>query len=220
MLSLNKIHPGRTGLLTGLLTGMALGLAAFASPAVADSHEKDASEFIQVMANQAVKALTDRSISRQQRIERFRRIFKEHFAVKPIGKWILGRHWRRATAEERQAYLALFEDLIVISYVDRFAQYTGETLTISKTLAHNEKTVTVFSQIAHSGGGGPVRIDWRVGGGYGAYKVLDVTVEGLSMSTTLKSDFSSIIRREGGKVAGLLEALRQKTSSLRPTAVN
>ena len=35
------------------------------------------------------------------------------------------------------------------------------------------------------------------------------------MSTTLRSDFGSIIRREGGKVAGLIEVLRDKTKSLR-----
>ena len=37
------------------------------------------------------------------------------------------------------------------------------------------------------------------------------------MSQTQRSEFSSVIKREGGKVSGLLEALRKKTKILRET---
>ena len=37
------------------------------------------------------------------------------------------------------------------------------------------------------------------------------------MSTTLRSDFGSIIRRSGGKVAGLIDELRKKTKHLKET---
>jgi phospholipid transport system substrate-binding protein len=179
------IRGGRINLvIAGLLFGLLAFAGPFTSPASADSHEKGASLFVREVADQAVRALTGPDISRSRRIEQFRRIFKAHFAVEPIGRWILGRHWRRATVEERGIYLSLFEDLIVISYVDRFARYTGETLTINRTLAYNEKTAMVFSEIVPAGGSAPIRIDWRVGSRNGVYRILDLTVEGLSMRAT------------------------------------
>ncbi len=48
-------------------------------------------------------------------------------------------------------------------------------------------------------------------------KILDVIVEGASMSQTLRSDFGSIIRQKGGKVSGLLDVLRVKTAALENT---
>ena len=151
--------------------------------------------------------------SRRGRSPKF--LFNDHFAVEAIGKWILGRHWRQATVDEREKYLALFEDLIVVSYVDRFAEYTGEHLNVTRTVVVDSTNVTVFSEIMRPTGGPPVRVDWRVGSLDQTLKIVDVVVEGTSMSATLRSDFGSIIRRNGGGVAGLIAEMREKTQSLR-----
>jgi phospholipid transport system substrate-binding protein len=41
--------------------------------------------------------------------------------------------------------------------------------------------------------------------------VIDVVVEGVSMRVTQRDEFAAVIRRNGGKVEGLLAALRRKT---------
>jgi ABC-type transporter MlaC component len=65
-----------------------------------------------------------------------------------------------------------------------------------------------------------VQVLWRVGARGEIIKILDVVVEGASMSQTLRSDFGSIIRQRDGKVSGLLEELRVKTASLKADAGN
>jgi phospholipid transport system substrate-binding protein len=197
------------------LVGLALTWAAGGSVGAAESLEVRAETFIASLTENAVQALTVEGASRTERVRRFRRLFNDHFAVRGIAKWILGRYWRRASDRERGEYLTLFEDMIVVSYVDRFANYTGETLAITKTVALDDGNAMVFSEIARPAGGPPVRVDWRVATEDGRLRVVDVVVEGTSMSTTLRSDFGSIIRRQGGKVAGLIEVLRAKTKSLR-----
>ncbi|HEC14708.1 MAG TPA: ABC transporter substrate-binding protein [Rhodospirillales bacterium] len=181
----------------------------------AGSLEEKAQQYIEDLSGQAIKSLTAKGLTRDERIKRFRTMFKERFAVRGIGKWILGRYWKKATPKERKDYLKLFEDLMVISYVDRFATYAGEQLQTTKTLPNNKTTVTVYTEIAQPDAGPPVRVDWRVGVKGDILKVVDVVVEGTSMSSTLRSDFGSIIRREGGSIAGLIKALREKTTSLR-----
>ena len=184
----------------------------------AASVEEGAKAFIDTLSEQALKSLTTKGVSRPERIERFRTLFKENFAVTTIGKWILGRYWPKATQEQQTEYLKLFEDLIVVSYVDRFAQYTGEGLKINKTLANSERMATVFSEITQPGNTAPVRVDWRVGKNSDSYKIFDVVVEGTSMSQTMRSDFGSIIRQKGGQISGLLEVLREKTAALKKDA--
>ena len=194
-----------------------LVLVAAAGPPVegATDAEARASNFIDALAGDAIEALTVSEVPRPERIARFRTIFNDHFAVAAIGKWILGRHWKRASPDEREDYLVLFEDLIVVSYVDRFAEYVGERLNVTRTVAVDSANVTVFSEIMRPTGGPPIRVDWRVGSLDQDLKIVDVVVEGTSMSATLRSDFGSIIRRKGGQVAGLIAEMRDKTQSLR-----
>ena len=178
----------------------------------------EARVFIEALAGDAIKALTVNDVGRGERIERFRTLFNDHFAVDTIGKWVLGRYWRRAKPKERDEYLILFEDYIVASYVERFAEYTGQKLLVTKAIAEDGTSATVYSEIHLPGGGNlPVRVNWRVDGVVGDFKIVDLVVEGVSMSTTLRSDFGSITRRDGGKVAGLLSVLRKKTASLKKT---
>lgn len=197
-----------------VLGGLAAAILLPPRVATATTFEDGARAFVISLSDRALANLTDKTIPRPERIARFRALFNEHFAVKSIGRWVLGRHWRKATKSERREYLMLFEDLLVVSYVDRFAAYASTGLKITRTLVQSEKVATVYSRIVQHGGTA-VRIAWRIGRRGGAYKVADVVIEGTSMSNTMRSDFGSIIRRRGGKVAGLIEALREKTRSLK-----
>jgi len=180
--------------------------------------EEGADTFLRSLANKAVQSLTEADTPRAERIKRFRIMFKENFAVRSIGKFVLGRNWRKASDDEKKEYLTLFEDLMVVTYVDRFQRYAGEALKVTKARAETDNIATVFSEIERPGGAKAIRVDWRVGTNGTIYKVLDVIVEGTSMSNTLRSDFGSIVRREGNGVSGLLVALRKKTAALKAEA--
>lgn len=168
-----------------------------------------AGTFITSMADKAIAALTEEGISREKRVARFRVLLNENFAVKTIGRWVLGRYWRKATYAERAEYLRLFENLIVTSYVDRFERYSGETLTVTKTVVKKSGDAIVYSQITRSRGVRPIKVNWRVRTKEGKYKIVDVIVEGISMGQTQRSEFASVIRKNGGNVSGLLMELRK-----------
>lgn len=201
-------------LLGALLVGVLVIGQALSQPAHAGI-EEGADAFVRSLADKAIQSLTEADVARAERVNRFRVMFKENFAVRSIGKFVLGRYWRRASDDEKQEYFTLFEDLMVVTYVDRFQRYAGEALKVSRARAETETIATVFSEIERPGGAQPIRVDWRVGTNGTIFKILDVIVEGTSMSNTLRSDFGSIVRREGGKVAGLLVKLREKTAALK-----
>ncbi|MDX9861728.1 MAG: ABC transporter substrate-binding protein [Rhodospirillales bacterium] len=203
------------GRMTAAVTAAILATCLAVTPASAEPDDA-ARQFITSLADRAIQALTTSDIPRAERIRRFRTLFNDHFAVNDIGKWVLGRHWSRTTPAEQTEYLRLFEDYIVASYVDRFAAYTGEKLRIVRTVTEGDGRATVFSEITlPESGKTPIRVDWRVAGVAPAIKIVDLVVEGVSMSTTLRSEFGSIVRRDGGKIDGLLTVLRDKTASIK-----
>ena len=93
-----------------------------------------AEAFVASLADDAIAALTTAGASREQRENRARELLARYFAVDTIGRWVLGRYWQQATPAQQTDYLTLFEDLIVTTYVDRFSRYSGERLTVSRSL--------------------------------------------------------------------------------------
>jgi len=183
-----------------------------------DDPEKAASQFIQGLSDDALSALTDKKATRQTRVDRFRTLFEDRFAVRSIGKFVLGRNWRKANKDQREEYLRLFEDLMVVSYVDQFNRYTGSGLKIVKTRVEKNNAATVFSEINSAQGAKKIIVIWRVAHKNRIYKILDVIVAGTSMSNTLRHDFASIVKRNGGKVSALIEELKTKTENLKQAA--
>lgn len=173
----------------------------------------EAKVFIEKLAAQAIAALTPHDISREERERRCRELLRTNFAVEAIGQFVLGRHWRTATAEERAEFMTLFEDLIVGTYAERFSHYSGQQLDVYDATTEPETgDVLVKSQIERTGGA-PVQVGWRVRQMPEGLQIVDVTVEGVSMGVTQRSDFASVIRNKGGTVAGLIEEMRKRVHS-------
>ncbi|MBC8159529.1 MAG: ABC transporter substrate-binding protein [Rhodospirillales bacterium] len=186
---------------------VAIGVCGVPS-ARADNAEARASAFIESLAERAISALTEENVAREDRVERFRELLNDNFAVKTIGRWVLGRYWKRASKEQQTEYLQLFEDLIVTTYVDRFEAYSDEQIVVSKAEAGSGSDFLVKTTISRPSGGNPVKVSWRVRARDETFKIVDVVVEGVSMGQTQRSEFASVIRRNGGTVEGLLSKLR------------
>ena len=193
------------------ITTTAVFLAAFAIVAFPVFANGTAERFIGGLADKAVAALTERDITRDERVSRFRTLLNDHFDVRTIGRWVLGRYWRRATPAEREEYFALFEDLIVFTYVDRFTKYSGEALAVTGAKDVDEMDTLVFSEITRAdAGSAPLRVDWRLRARDDGYLIVDVMVAGISMGQTQRAEFASVIRTNGGTVEALLEKLRAR----------
>ena len=196
------------------LASAASAAALAAPPALAAVDPEAAKTFIRALANEAIQLMGRKDLPQPERIQKFRELFTRGFDVEAIGRFVLGRYWRDATDAEQREYLKLFEDLILATYAGRFSEYSGETLTVLDAKADEDRFTLVTSQINRTGGSPPIRLDWRVAEGKGGFKIVDVIVEAVSMSVTQRSEFASVIQRGGGKIGGLLAALRDKTKNL------
>ena len=178
----------------------------------ADDFTNGAEQFIVSLADDATSSLTSETLTEKERQKKFRGLLNSYFDINGIGKWALGRYWRKTSKSERLEYLVLFENLIVSTYANRFNKYTKEKLTVKGSSSRGKFTL-VKSQI-NGGKEKPIRIEWRLTRPNVNYKIFDIVIEGVSMIRTQRSEFSSVIRRNGGKVSNLLAALRKKTTKL------
>jgi phospholipid transport system substrate-binding protein len=204
----------RRAFLIGVTRLLAIGLAGpveFVGRNAAAS--ADPAEFIRNLGDQALAELVGSDITKAERAERFRKLLVANFDVPAIGKTVLGRYWRAATPDEQQEYLKLFEDFLVGNYAQRFGQYAGEKFTTAGVRGDGDNMITVLTLIARPNGQ-TARLDWLMRPDGDGYKILDLKIEGISMSETHRSEFASVIQNSGGKVAGLIDALRKKAAQL------
>jgi len=185
----------------------AVAMAA-ALPARAADISGPAAGFVQSLGEKALSTINDSSLGDADRKARFRKLFLDGFDVPAIGRFVLGKYWRVATDDEKAEFLRLFEDMVIRTYSARFKDFGGVNFKVSTSRSEGEDHAMVASQIIFPDGKPPVKIDWRVLSPKGQLKIVDVLVEGVSMSVTQQEEFSSLIQRQGGQVGGLIQHLR------------
>ncbi|MCW5748488.1 MAG: ABC transporter substrate-binding protein [Alphaproteobacteria bacterium] len=177
--------------------GVLVALGPFAGPAAA----QDAGALISGIANK-VLALLRAGVSDDERERALAEILRDSFNMPAIGRMVLGRHWNVATPEQRQRFLAAFEKAEVKAYSNRFKEYAGQSLIVGK-VTRNSPQEMVDAQIIQPNGQ-PIKLVWEVVDG----KIVDVTIEGVSMAITRRSDFNAYIQRHG--IDGLIAELERR----------
>jgi phospholipid transport system substrate-binding protein len=192
------------------ILGPALSLLVVALPALAAPAPSDAARFIEDRSSAVIQLVDDPTLSPEERENRLHAIAVETFDVPSIARWVLGRYWAMATPAERKEYSAEFEHYMVHVYTGRFRLYPDAKVRITGERPENERTV-VRSQITWRGSAEPAKVDWWVRKTGNAYKILDVSVDGVSQLLLWRDEFASVIQQHDGKVAGLIEHLKEKT---------
>ena len=210
----DRAQPGRTVRLSvarrRLLAALGLAILLPVVPIGSAAADEETELFIRDLGDKAVGQLTGDDLTDADRAERFRALLLQHFDVPQIGEYVLGRYWRNATPEEQAEYLRLFEDYLVVSYSQRFAEYTGEAFEVVSSRAQSDNLEMVRSYVV-TRSGEKAKLDWIIERQDGELLILDLKVEGLSMSETHRSEFASVIQNNGGQLTALLDALRKKT---------
>jgi phospholipid transport system substrate-binding protein len=193
-----------TGLIIGLMAVVPTVAAAKTSPEVAQ-------QFIQKLGDEAVKVLSDKSIPLSQREAQIREILRRNFDLETIGRFVLSRHWRTATPDEKSEYMSLFSEYVLRTYARRLGAYGNETFQITSSKPLGSRDAIVLTKITTQAGGQPITAGWRVRDRNDSYKIIDVMVEGVSMAAAQRSEFESVIQKQG--LNGLIEILRAKVSA-------
>ena len=181
------------------------------SIAVLASTEKigaGAQKFIDGMAQRALDFLADAALSHEQKSNEFRKLLQDSFDMETIGRFALGRYWRTATPEQRKEYQKLFREMVVQVYSERFRDYEGQHVETRSFRIDGDNDTIVTSFIVPQDGA-EIQVDWRVRYKNSHYQIVDVVVEGVSMSVTQRSDFSSVIQRGGGDIQVLISHLKK-----------
>jgi len=122
-----------------------------------------------------------------------------HFDFRRMSQWVLGRAWRNATPEQRDRFVAAFRDLLVRTYSTALLNYRDqEIIYIPVPFKPGDDEALVKTEVKQSGGQPNIPIHYSFFKNRdGAWKVYDVTIEGVSLVTNYRSVYTTKIRDKG-----------------------
>jgi phospholipid transport system substrate-binding protein len=131
-----------------------------------------------------------------------------HFDFERMSRMVLGKHWSRASKEQQQQFIAEFRSLLIRTYASALTKYRNQTIEYKPFRAQPSDTdVTVKTQIVQPGGQ-PLPIDYSLVKKEDGWKVYDVVIEGVSLVTNYRGQFSTEVRQSG--MDGLIQRLAEK----------
>ncbi|MGB1539789.1 MAG: MlaC/ttg2D family ABC transporter substrate-binding protein [Rickettsiales bacterium] len=189
-----------------MIAGLAWSVAAQSPDAAKNYASKIGDRVLSVMNN--------KSLSDSKKLDDLEALFVNVVDVDWVGRFVLGKYWRSATEEQKKAYLDAYRVFLIKHYTSRFADYSGETFELPVAREDRENEYFVRMEIARPAGQAPVVVDYRLRYDQAKkdFKVFDIIVEGVSLISTQRSEFGSVVGRKG--LDTLIEKLKAKTDKL------
>jgi phospholipid transport system substrate-binding protein len=141
-----------------------------------------------------------------------------HFNFEHMTKLAVGKSWRTATTEQKQALMSEFRIMLVRTYTKAFTSYRDQTVEIKPFKLDPAATeVTIKTSIVKPGSQQPILVDYDMEKMPAGWKVYDLTVEGVSLVTSYRGTFADQIQQIG--IDGLIKTLADKNKTAAANAV-
>ena len=134
-----------------------------------------------------------------------------NFNFDHVCRLVLGKNFSKASKEQQDAFQREFRTLLIRTYASALSKYRNQTIEYKpmRDIA-DDKQVTVKTQILQPGGQ-PIGVDYTLEQMGDVWKVYDITIEGVSLVTNYRGQFSNEVRQGG--MDGLIQKLVEKNKS-------
>ena len=116
-----------------------------------------------------------------------------------MSKLILGKHWKKATPEQRKAFIRAFRNLLVNTYTKSLKQYANQEIRFfPERTKIKGKYATVYSEFVPGNGQRNVPVIYKLRKDKnGNWKAYNLEIEGLSVVKNFRTDFNAEIKAKG-----------------------
>ena len=135
-----------------------------------------------------------------------------------MSKWVLGKHWKQASEEQRSEFIIQFKELLVRTYARALLEYSGQEIKYFPVEQNPESNLAVVRTELTSKSSAQLPILYRMHQKNEEWKVVDVSVDGVSLVTTYRGSFATQIKKNG--FDSLLNELSKKNARLEKTISN
>lgn len=128
--------------------------------------------------------------------------------VTGMSRSVLGRQaWNKASAVERQAFTRSFTDLVIRTYANPLAEYTGETVKFLPVRGSVDGQFVRVNSIIIRPNGQRIPLTYSLVAKNNNWKIYDLSVEGVSLLQSFRTQFGQIL--QNSSMQDLLAQMRK-----------
>jgi phospholipid transport system substrate-binding protein len=134
-----------------------------------------------------------------------------NFNFERVSRLVLGKNWTRATTEQKASFQKEFRTLLLRTYATALSKYKDQKIEfLPLRMVDDAKTASVKTKIIQSGGQ-PIAVDYSLAQEDNTWKVYDIVIEGVSLVTNYRGQFSQEVRQNG--LDSLIKKLASKNAN-------
>ena len=183
----------------------------------ASAATNDADEIVRNTSSQVIARLAEQKENLSAHPDRLYGLIQElvvpHFDFPIMSRWVLGKAWNTIDAGNQAKFIEQFRTMLVRTYAKALMEYSDETIEFLPMESDpNSNLVVVKSQVVGRGSGNLIPINYRMHISGGDWKVIDISVDGVSLIGTYRGSFASEIRKNG--IDALILKLTERNAKL------
>jgi phospholipid transport system substrate-binding protein len=128
-----------------------------------------------------------------------------------LSRWVLGKHWRTATSQQRSDFIIEFREMLLGNYLRSVSEYRDNVVRFLPLRGEQQAERATVNAEVEQPDGPVVHVSFRMHNVASNWLIYDVSVEGISLVTTHRSSFSQQIHNSG--MDGLIRSLRSMNAS-------
>ena len=178
------------------------------------TYNSDPKIFVQELVQDALRILSDKSLSKEDKSLSIEKIALENVDIRAIGLYTLGETRKKVDKNTLEKYQDLFEKYFLKSLISRLSDYSSQKFEVIDSTLKSSNYTMVKSKILSGGKTPDIQIDWRI------YTkdpikplIRDLVVEGLSLAKTQKEEFQSILISNDNNINALFIRLEEFLSN-------
>lgn len=185
--------------------------------AVSGARAETPTEAVKGVVDEVIRILQDPSLKspgqKKNRRERMKQVIDRRFDYGEMGRRSLGASWNTLNAGQRQEFVRLFGELLEASYADKIENYHNEKIQYLPEIKEDANYAEVRTVVLRKNDRIP--LNYRLMLKDRGWMVYDVIIEGVSLVSNYRSQFSQVIRQSS--YAELVRRLRVKINELQKT---
>ncbi len=158
--------------------------------------EEDIKKFVSHVADDIIKIVKNDNTSKDYKANKLLRIIKSNFDTPWMSKFVLGRDYKTLSSNQKKKYKKLYENYLRNTYFPILMKYDNESYSITRVIKTGTNHYNVAVRIMKAGRS-PIDMDYTVKYQGGGYKLLDMSIEGVSTIFTQRSEFASVLKQSG-----------------------
>jgi phospholipid transport system substrate-binding protein len=120
-----------------------------------------------------------------------------NFNFDRVSRLVLGKNWTKATPDQKSAFQAEFRTLLLRTYATALSKYKNQVIEYKPLRLENGASNATVKTIILQPGGQPIAVDYALEKQADAWKVYDIVIEGVSLVTNYRGQFTQEIRQNG-----------------------